>query len=965
MDQDRPAASTSATSAVWRARPVFVSSTFRDMQAERGWLRDHVIPVLAERLRERRHHLEVIDLLWGVETTSATAQEEKELLVLKVCLDEIERSRPFLIVLLGDRYGWVPPEGRMARAAQEAGFQGDLAGKSVTALEIEFGALDSPDQRRRTHFYFRAPLPYAEMPPETAALYSDEHSPEPGARDAHERLEGLKARIKTDPNWAGRWHDYTAAWDAEHEHVTGLQAWGEAVIEHVWADLDEETRAFVHEAPTAWQEQEREAFAEFVAHRQRDFRGRADLVQELQNFALSLVIEGQPWGLSLTGESGSGKSALMAHLYRQLQSPEVLLLSHAAGISVRSAQVDSLLVRWIGELADFLQIPCPLGDNPSADEVQDTFASLLGRAALRRRVVVLLDALNQFEPTTRAQYLTWLPKLWPENARLITTAIPGTASETLEQRPGVQAKALPALSTPEAEEIAEAICDRYHRTLNPAVLQVLVTKQREDGEPASGNPLWLELALEELNLLDEDDFARLGREFQGTAEQQLLQLLLYVANRLPAEIEGLYGEMLDRAGEIWGEAWARDFAELIAISRGGWRELDFQVLLPELTGDDWDPLRFAGLRRAFRTHLVQCGPQEQWDFFHVQTREAVRRKYLQEAAHERALHTALADHLLGLPGDDPLREQEAMFHLIGADDKPRAAEFCADAPLRSSSARTDTLAAHIANTENQEPNPGLEWTLALLDTPELGDATRAALCKRYLWPLYEALESQTRLGTKLLLLQGTQTAQQALCERAPDNTAWQRELSVSHERLGDVRVAKGDLRGALAAYKAALAIGERLAAADPGNAAWQRDLAASYSRLGDVLVAQGDLPGALRAYEASLTIAERLAAADPGNAAGQRDLSVCHEKLGDMRIAQGDLPGALSAYQAALDIAERLATAAPGNAAWQRDLSVSHEKLGDMRVAQGDLPGARLAYEASLTIAERLAAADPGNAARR
>jgi hypothetical protein len=142
------------------------------MNAERGWLLDHVIPELEERLRARRHHMEVIDLRWGVETNEAGEQEQKELLVLKVCLAEIERSRPFLVALLGDRYGWVPPEERMQAAASEAGFQGDLTNKSVTALEIEFGALDSADQRRRTHFYFRGPCPMSrcrrKSPPNTA-----------------------------------------------------------------------------------------------------------------------------------------------------------------------------------------------------------------------------------------------------------------------------------------------------------------------------------------------------------------------------------------------------------------------------------------------------------------------------------------------------------------------------------------------------------------------------------------------------------------------------------------------------------------------------------------------------------------------------------------------------------------------------------------------------------------------------
>jgi hypothetical protein len=65
---------------------------------------------------------------------------------------------------------------------------------------------------------------------------------------------------------------------------------------------------------------------------------------------------------------------------------------------------------------------------------------------------------------------------------------------------------------------------------------------------------------------------------------------------------------------------------------------------------------------------------------------------------------------------------------------------------------------------------------------------------------------------------------------------------------------------------------ERLAQADPGNAEWQRDLSVSYDRIGDVLVAQGDRAGALKSYRDGLAIRERLAQADPGNAEWQVDV---------------------------------------------------------------------------------------------
>ncbi len=191
---------------------------------------------------------------------------------------------------------------------------------------------------------------------------------------------------------------------------------------------------------------------------------------------------------------------------------------------------------------------------------------------------------------------------------------------------------------------------------------------------------------------------------------------------------------------------------------------------------------------------------------------------------------------------------------------------------------------------------------------------------------------------------------QRLAAADPGNAGWQRDLSVSHDKIGDVLVAQGNLAQALESYRASLAIAERLAGADPGNAGWQRDLSVSHNKIGDVLVAQGNLAQALESYRASLAIRERLAGADPGNAGWQRDLSVSHNKIGDVLVAQGNLAQALESYRASLAIAERLAGADPGNAGWQRDLSVSHNKIGDVLVAQGNLAQALESYRASLDI---------------
>ena len=82
---------------------VFVSSTFRDMQAEREVLVKQVFPELRKLCDERGVVFTDVDLRWGITEEQSDRGE-----VLPICLAEIERCRPFFIGLLGNRYGWVP-----------------------------------------------------------------------------------------------------------------------------------------------------------------------------------------------------------------------------------------------------------------------------------------------------------------------------------------------------------------------------------------------------------------------------------------------------------------------------------------------------------------------------------------------------------------------------------------------------------------------------------------------------------------------------------------------------------------------------------------------------------------------------------------------------------------------------------------------------------------------------------------
>eukprot|EP00899_Mesostigma_viride_P023882 jgi/Mesvir1/4679/Mv16842-RA.1 len=110
-----------------------------------GGLRDllthTVFPQLRSWAAARNLHLIDVDLRWGVTEEEATGMQ-----TLNICLNEIDRARPFFISLLGHRYGWVvddfsslSPEPRFDPVREYA------ERRSVTELEHYYAAFNYPE----------------------------------------------------------------------------------------------------------------------------------------------------------------------------------------------------------------------------------------------------------------------------------------------------------------------------------------------------------------------------------------------------------------------------------------------------------------------------------------------------------------------------------------------------------------------------------------------------------------------------------------------------------------------------------------------------------------------------------------------------------------------------------------------------------------------------------------------------
>ncbi|NQU31754.1 MAG: DUF4062 domain-containing protein [Bacteroidetes bacterium] len=546
--------------APWRTFSIFISSTFADMQAERDHLKNIVLPKVKEELQKQRIKLEIVDLRWGLDTTSIEQEDEREVTVLKVCLDEIERCKPFFICLLGDRYGWIPPEKRMDDATKGMDHISHNKGKSVTALEIEFGVLATNQQLIRSVFYLRNPLDYTKFTPERAAMFSDVHNPNHPIEEKKERsdaLDKLKSSILSHfakKEIKNKVKSYTVDWDAEKEKVINLKDWGALVYEDIIRDCFAQAQYTKGSTPKNWQEKELALLDGFIENHTTNFCGREKLLTELKTQLLKA--DPNNWGLILTGESGSGKSAVFSMVNKMMRKEDCFILSHSAGLSAKSRNIIELLQIWNIQLSDFLGIEyveikpqekvVPVDNliqnsveeqndklKPDIEKLQERFKELLFTVAEKTQVVLLIDALDRFEPTQRAKYMTWLPSVMPGNVRMLCTAITHTEKKAEEYHSELTIKSIDFFTSEEAKQMLTLLCNQKHKKLPLKVESVILKKKGDDGKNATSSPLWLSLAINILMAMDNDDFEKM-KQLEGRGDEVIVDYMKNLTTDFPA-----------------------------------------------------------------------------------------------------------------------------------------------------------------------------------------------------------------------------------------------------------------------------------------------------------------------------------------------------------------------------------------------------------------------------------------------
>lgn len=591
----------------WRTYSVFVSSTFADMQAERDYLETHVFPLINDDLRKYSIILRVIDLRSGINTleTGAESQEEK---VLRICIDEINRSKPFFLAILGNQYGTVPSPEKVKKISEHDSTE------SITATEISYGFLQRTDTQGCL-FLERKSACYEDIEGNTRYKYDDSVNPE--RQNEWNKLRILKTQIKkrlAEEGKSNRYIEYSARWDGTR--MIELDEFGRIVRESIMQEI----LSFfeTEDASTPFSDEQRTQDEFLFIHRTKVFTRQRILNQ------LAPKLESKSGLLAIVGNSGQGKSCIYTQIVDLcINSPRYITLYHATDTGQENRSIQSMLSRWIFQLENIFRlqhIECV-----NTDELITYFRHLIKYVPQDKKIILLIDAIEGFFHNNISEYLTFYPKAVNSNVLLCCTCLPDAALKLSSYHNSTEIYNLPSLIRTEAEGIIKAYSLGDNKEIYPMVIENLLNKKSKSGF-CYESPLWLSIALQFTNHLNQNDYSevlQLAKLYNNSFDKGMIAYITKRIESFPENEENLFASYLHSLQTSFGQFPILLFKNLSVCYDG----LDESVIAL-LLNKDWDIRTFGYVRSFMQSFITEQGQLKNWKLMH-------KKIQLQLPAHEQ------------------------------------------------------------------------------------------------------------------------------------------------------------------------------------------------------------------------------------------------------------------------------------------------------------------------------------------
>ena len=586
---------------------MFVSSCFEGLETERNTLATHAFSALRAQCEALGTTFNDVDLRWGV-----TAEESLSHQAMGHCLEAIDCCNVFLGIIK-DRYGTLLGDTltdfqELPLATRENWpWLKECLDYSYTEIEMEYGVFSRPEAAKYALFYI------------------DEHSSPTDQGIEAQQIRRLIDRVNSC-----------------RTGVVSTFASPEELAEKVRQDL---ARLIEVEfpPPESLDEVERQRHRQQAlveshsqVHVGRDAT-RRKLFRSLQNAKRPLLI---------TGESGLGKTALLACLVKEWRDgrldlsgwrtkPRWKLLSKDKLLPVEcvyrllpqdsdtplSALVSSLLL----ELKTLYQLPLTVPDDRGTQLM--VFSEWLKRLPSDRRTLFIIDGLDNVIES--AKDLDWIPAVLPRHIRFILASARLDVSQWMQKRKCPVLSLKPLSSKHRLKLVKDYLWTCYARKIDPEPLKALVNQSE------SGNPLLLKVVMEELHQLrtspisqsDREEWKNLSDESKAQLRTRRLVEAIRNCVRSGKGIEGAFSALLTRLESDFSRSLVSETFAFLHISRRGLSAYEIRELAGHgglLLDRIWQPLY-----HAIRPWLLEQDGRLQ--VLSGELKSAIRKRYLPDA----------------------------------------------------------------------------------------------------------------------------------------------------------------------------------------------------------------------------------------------------------------------------------------------------------------------------------------------
>jgi ABC-type dipeptide/oligopeptide/nickel transport system ATPase component len=329
---------------------------------------------------------------------------------------------------------------------------------------------------------------------------------------------GLIKRLGKDKNY----NTYTGTWDAKEKkvHIDDDDKFADDVYEKLFKIIDAQIEGTDDKSEI---KQEIQLHEDFMKKLIEHFRGRKESLKSICSYIDNPVNKKT---LSVIGESGSGKTSVMAkavsYLLHKLRNDSTVIAYRFLGTTSKSSNVINLMQSVAGQIAkefgtDLKKIVGQENEK-SLNEVyvmSEAFKKCLALATDEKPVIVFLDALDQLSETDNAKALHWLPKELPKNVKLIISSLP----ELKDRLQDTTIQELLLLPKEESEIILKNWLNSIKRTLTKEQFEYILQKEN------SNLAIYLKLVFEQVNNLPSyDETLKISDTVEGIIKEFIERL---------------------------------------------------------------------------------------------------------------------------------------------------------------------------------------------------------------------------------------------------------------------------------------------------------------------------------------------------------------------------------------------------------------------------------------------------------